>query len=84
LGYHPTVVPAAIQRNILKTRVGTPLTPRTKQKLHRKIRSHFEFQTMVIELRMEINASLLDVLLLRKQWLYCLMFAPEIKEKQCK
>jgi glycine cleavage system pyridoxal-binding protein P len=43
LGYHPTVVPAAIQRNILKTRVGTPLTPRTKQKLHRKIRSHFEF-----------------------------------------
>jgi hypothetical protein len=27
----------------LKTRVGTPLTPRTKQKLHRKIRSHFEF-----------------------------------------
>jgi glycine cleavage system pyridoxal-binding protein P len=38
----PTVVPAAIQRNILKTRVGTPLTPRT-QKLHRKIRSHFEF-----------------------------------------
>jgi glycine dehydrogenase len=26
-GYHPTVVPAAIQRNIFENRVGTPLTP---------------------------------------------------------
>jgi glycine dehydrogenase len=62
LGYHPTVVPAAIQRNIFENPSWYTAYTRTKQKLHRKIRSHFEFQTMVIELTgMEIaNASLLD------------------------
>ena len=36
LGYHPTVVPAVIQRNILKTQVGTLHILLTKQKLHKE------------------------------------------------
>jgi hypothetical protein len=36
IGRLPPNSSAAIQRNIFETRVGTPLTPRTKQKLHRE------------------------------------------------
>jgi hypothetical protein len=43
LGYHPTVVPAAIQRNILKTELVHRLHPVPSRNCTGKIRSHFEF-----------------------------------------
>jgi glycine dehydrogenase len=57
----PNSCSAAIQRNFLKTELVHRLHPVPSRNCTGKIRSHFEFQTMVIELTgMEINASLLD------------------------
>jgi glycine dehydrogenase len=46
-GLPPTVVPAAIQRNILKTRVGTQLTPHQAE-ITGKIRSHLNFKLWLL------------------------------------
>jgi glycine dehydrogenase len=61
LGYHQQLFRRQFKEIFLKTRVGTPHTVPSRN-CTGKIRSHFEFQTMVIELTgMEIaNASLLD------------------------
>ena len=61
MGYHPTITPAVIQRNILENRVGTPTHP-IRQKLRKGTGSSFNFQSMVCDLTgMELaNASLLD------------------------
>jgi glycine dehydrogenase len=81
----PNSCSAAIQRNILKTRVGTPLTPVPSRNTG-KIRSHFEFQTMVIELTgMEIaNASLLDESTAAAEAMALLFDVRSEIKKQCK
>jgi glycine cleavage system pyridoxal-binding protein P len=72
---------AAIQRNILKTRL-VHLTPYQAEIAQGRLK-HFEFQTMVIELTgMEVNHTRRITAAAER----CFMFdvRSEIKEKQCK
>jgi glycine cleavage system pyridoxal-binding protein P len=62
----------------LKTRVGTPLTKQAE--IAGKIRSHFEFQTMVIELEWKLLMHPYSTKLLREAMALCLMFAQRSKK----